>query len=58
MPYYNRDPKKDHNFDNHPGIKEPGVVGASMILDGSQSNFTTRSATQLMVEGSELTATL
>ena len=18
MPYYNRDPKKDHNFDNHP----------------------------------------
>ena len=18
MPYYNRDPKRDHNFDNHP----------------------------------------
>ena len=21
MPYYNRDPKRDHNFDNHPGIR-------------------------------------
>ena len=20
MPYYNRDPKKDHNFDNHPNM--------------------------------------
>ena len=20
MPYYNRDPKKDHNFDNHPSV--------------------------------------
>ena len=20
MPYYNRDPKRDHNFDNHPYI--------------------------------------
>ena len=21
MPYYNRDPKRDHNFDNHPGVR-------------------------------------
>ena len=21
MPYYNRDPKRDHNFDNHPNDK-------------------------------------
>ena len=20
MPYYNRDPKRDHNFDNHPSV--------------------------------------
>ena len=22
MPYYNRDPKRDHNFDNHPNVAE------------------------------------
>ena len=22
MPYYNRDPKRDHNFDNHPYVLE------------------------------------
>ena len=21
VPYYNRDPKRDHNFDNHPHVK-------------------------------------
>ena len=23
VPYYNRDPKRDHNFDNHPNIHTP-----------------------------------
>ena len=27
MPYYNRDPKRDHNFDNHPygSFRELGI---------------------------------
>ena len=25
MPYYIRDPKRDHNFDNHPCIKDPSL---------------------------------
>ena len=31
MPYYNRDPKTDHNFDNHPygdnGKMETAIIG-------------------------------
>ena len=28
MPYYNKDPKRDHNFDNHPyGFGVKGVAG-------------------------------
>ena len=26
MPYYNKDPKKDHNFDNHPNGDPTGGV--------------------------------
>ena len=41
MPYYNRDPKRDHNFDNHPytNMKHPPaptidttVIAATIVL--------------------------
>ena len=25
LPYYNRDPKRDHSFDNHPYVKKGGL---------------------------------
>ena len=27
VPYYNRDPKRDHNFDNHPYVIVQGLGG-------------------------------
>ena len=42
MPYYNRDPKRDHNFDNHPhernglsGFERPPGAGSSMGRDST-----------------------
>ena len=29
MPYYNKDPKRDHNFDNHPYSGASGGCGSS-----------------------------
>ena len=29
MPYYNRDPKRDHDFDNHPYCSGVGVPSRS-----------------------------
>ena len=26
MPYYNKDPKRDHNFDNHPHEQDSGCI--------------------------------
>ena len=34
MPYYNRDPKRDHNFDNHPCVA--GVPGRQILQGFSQ----------------------
>ena len=43
MPYYNRDPKRDHNFDNHPYkeiiIKNPKKVGYAGLRLGLQAGF-------------------
>ena len=39
VPYYNKDPKKDHNFDNHPYDKDPTIQGTilgSPIFGNSQ----------------------
>ena len=30
MPYYNRDPKRDHNFDNHPWEFHGILFGTSL----------------------------
>ena len=35
MPYYYRDPKRDHNFDNHPG--ELVCCGIALDDDGVNS---------------------
>ena len=35
MPYYNRDPKRDHNFDNHP------CKVVSIIIDPQGSQYPT-----------------
>ena len=40
MPYYNRDPKRDHNFDNHPyqGLGQGGygfmAEGLGLMAEG------------------------
>ena len=41
MPYYNRDPKRDHNFDNHPYVGFYGVFRCALIqvLPGSLWEF-------------------
>ena len=40
VPYFNRDPKRDHNFDNHPHIhvhiKIIGTCTAEFILGGGE----------------------
>ena len=41
MPYYTRDPKRDHNFDNHPyesyyfGVIGPGFLNQAPTLTAS-----------------------
>ena len=33
VPYYNGDPKRDHNFDNHPDVKSlPKVQGSTVCV--------------------------
>ena len=34
VPYYNRDPKRDHNFDNHPYEEGQGVQFRSTDFSG------------------------
>ena len=31
MPYYNRDPKKEHSFDNHPVVNMQYIMGPDRI---------------------------
>ena len=43
MPYYNRDPKRDHNFDNHPYEQKPriaGVCSGGVALEGTAGEVT------------------
>ena len=39
MPYYNRDPKRDHKFDNHPydptGFRDSDVQGFEFLIRAS-----------------------
>ena len=35
MPYYNRDPKRDHNFDNHPYDQEQPETAVHLQLSYS-----------------------
>ena len=37
VPYYNRDPKRDHNFDNHP---HASASECKFLLEGLQENLT------------------
>ena len=45
MPYYNRDPKRDHNFDNHPFIV--------LVLQGTRGSWymTSQECFSLLVLG-------
>ena len=37
MPYYNRDPRRDHNFDNHPHIYIYTYMGDMKVILGLYS---------------------
>ena len=37
VPYYNKDPKRDHNFDNHPGCGRVKGMGARIRVSRDAS---------------------
>ena len=39
MPYYNRDPKRDHHFDNHPAVDKSIDVEMSKDSQGHYLGF-------------------
>ena len=48
MPYYDKDPKRDHNFDNHPcRFQEPGSLNKSYDPDANIRTLRDRGSVSL-----------